>query len=100
MTINLLKPNYSCAKIGGVHVRGKNALIVHAIYTGIFLLCSGIITIILNLLLWGGSGRIKVLSFLRTKIKNYVIIRKSLKLLVLEKNGVKNVLMNNGWLKS
>jgi len=83
-TINLLKPNYSSAKIGGVQVRGKNALIIHALYT-IFRLCSSIITIIFNILLLGGKFLFRVFSFLRTKIKNYIIIRKSLRLLELEK---------------
>jgi len=83
-TLNLLKPNYSSAKIGGVQVRGKNALIIQAIYA-IFQLSSIIITTIFNLLLWVVKILFKVFSFLRIKIKNYLIIRKSLKLLELEK---------------
>ena len=83
-TLNLLKPNYSSAKIGGVQVRGKNALIIHTIYT-VFQLFSFIITTSYNLLLWVVKILFKVFSFLRIKIQNDLITRRSLKLLELEK---------------
>ena len=51
-TINWFKPRYSSAKIGGIQVRGKNALYLHAVIAVVQLLVYGALLLFQALVLF------------------------------------------------